>query len=77
MSMTISIDDGLYNQARMQAQAERRSIAQQIEWSAIVGKAALDNPDLPIDFIHDLLIANAEDAALTTPFVPEGKRNND
>ncbi len=77
MSMTISIDDGLYNQARMQAQAERRSIAQQIEWWAIVGKAALDNPDLPIDFIHDLLIAKAEDAALTTPFVPEGKRKND
>lgn len=76
MTMTITIDDGLYNQARMQAKAERRSIPQQIEWWAMVGKAALDNPDLPIDFIHDLLIANAEDAALATPFIPEGKRNN-
>ncbi|MEI7795229.1 MAG: ParD-like family protein [Methylococcaceae bacterium] len=77
MSMTISIDDGLYNQARMQAQTEKRSIAQQIEWWAMVGKAALDNPDLPIDFIHNLLIAKTEDAALITPFVPEGKRNNE
>ena len=76
MTMTISIDDGLYQQAKMQAQAERRSITQQIEWWATIGKAALDNPDLPIDFIHDLLIANAEDKALATPFVPQGKREN-
>ena len=76
MTMTISIDDGLYQQAKMQAQAERRSITQQIEWWAIIGKAALDNPDLPIDFIHDLLIANAEDRSLATPFVPQGKREN-
>ena len=73
MTMTISIDDGLYNQARMHAQAERRSISQQIELWATVGKTALDNPDLPIDFIRDLLVANAEDNALATPFVPEGK----
>ncbi len=77
MTMTINIDDGLYNQARMHAQAERRSITQQIELWATVGKAALDNPDLPIDFIRDLLIANAEDSALATPFIPEGKRDND
>lgn len=73
---TITIDDNLYLQAKMQAKAQRRSIRQQIEWWAIVGKAALENPDLPIDFVQDLLIANAEDAALATPFVPEGKRNN-
>lgn len=74
---TITIDDNLYQQAKMQAKAQRRSIRQQIEWWAIVGKAALENPDLPIDFIHDLLIANAEDKALATPFVPQGKREHD
>ena len=74
---TITIDEGLYQQAKMQAKAQRRSIRQQIEWWAIVGKAALENPDLPIDFIHDLLIANAEDSPLATSFVPEGKREND
>jgi hypothetical protein len=75
MGMPVRIDDVLYNQARAQAQAERRTIAGQIEFWAKVGRTALDNPDLPIDFVRDLLIARAEGPALATPFVPEGKRS--
>jgi hypothetical protein len=75
MSMPVRIDDTLYELARAQANAERRTIAGQIEFWAMVGKAALDNPDLPIDFVRDLLIARAEGPALATPFVPEGQRN--
>ena len=75
MSMPVRIDDTLYEQARAQAQAERRTIAGQIEFWAMVGKAALDNPDLPIDFVRELLIARAEGPVLATPFVPEGLRN--
>ena len=61
--------------ARAQAHAERRTIAGQIEFWALIGRTALDNPDLPIDFVRDLLIARAEGPTLATPFVPEGKRN--
>ena len=43
-----------------QPKAERRTIARQIEFWAMVGKAALDNPDLPIDFVRDLLLAKAQ-----------------
>jgi hypothetical protein len=75
MGMPVRIDDALYNQARAHAQAERRTIAGQIEFWALVGRTALDNPDLPIDFVRDLLIARAEGPALATPFVPEGKRS--
>ena len=75
MGMPVRIDDTLYQQARAQAQAERRTIAGQIEFWAMVGKAALDNPDLPIDFVRELLIAHAEGPALATPFVAEGKRD--
>ncbi len=75
MGMPVRIDDTLYEQARAQAQAERRTIAGQIEFWAMVGKAALDNPDLPIDFVRELLIARAEGPVLATPFVPEGRRN--
>jgi hypothetical protein len=39
----------------------------------MIGRAALDNPDLPIDFVRDLLVARAEGKSLETPFVPEGK----
>mgnify|MGYP000858092198 CR=1 FL=1 len=75
MGMPVRIDDTLYEQAKAQAQAERRTIAGQIEFWAMVGKAALDNPDLPIDFVRDLLVARAEGPALATPFVPEGRRD--
>jgi hypothetical protein len=74
MGIPVRIDDALYEQARAQAQAERRTIAGQIEFWALVGRTALDNPDLPIDFVRDLLIARAEGPTLATPFVPEGKR---
>ncbi|MFA7270909.1 MAG: ParD-like family protein [Sterolibacterium sp.] len=73
MGMPVRIDDVLYDQARAQAQAERRTIAGQIEFWAMVGRTALDNPDLHIDFVRDLLIARAEGPTLATPFVPEGK----
>ena len=74
MGTPVRIDDTLYDQARSQAKAERRTIAGQIEFWALVGRTALDNPDLPIDFIRDLLIARAEGPSLATPFVAEGKR---
>ncbi len=35
---------------------------------------AQDNPDLPVDFVRDLLIARAEGREAATPFIPEGKR---
>ena len=73
--IAIQIDDVLYNQAKMYAKAEHRTISGQIEFWALVGRTALDNPDLPIDFVRDLLIANAEDISLATPFAPEGKRS--
>ena len=75
MGTPVRIDDALYEQARAQAQAERRTIAGQIEFWALVGRTALDNPDLPIDFVRDLLIARAEGPTLATPFVPEGNRS--
>jgi hypothetical protein len=74
MGMPVRIDDHLYEQAKAHAHAERRSIAGQLEFWALMGKAALDNPDLPIDFVRELLIARAEGPALATPFVPQGKR---
>lgn len=73
MGMPVRIDDALYEQARLHANAERRTIAGQLEFWAMVGKAALDNPDLPIDFVRDLLMAKAEGKSLATPFIPTNK----
>lgn len=75
MGMPVRIDNTLYSQAKAQAQAEHRTIAGQIEYWAMIGRAALDNPDLPIDFVRDLLTARLEGESLQTPFLPEGKRD--
>lgn len=75
MGMPVRIEDGLYEDARIHAKAECRTIAGQIEFWAKVGKAALDNPDLPVDFVRDLLIARAEGRENATPFVPQGQRD--
>ena len=74
MGMPVRIDDDLYEQAKSYAHAEKRTIAGQLEFWALIGKAALDNPDLPIDFVRDLIIARAEGELLTTPFIPQGKQ---
>jgi hypothetical protein len=74
MGMPVRIDTDLYEQAKSHASAERRTIAGQIEFWAMIGKAALDNPDLPIDFVRELLIAKAEGKSLSTPFIAQGKR---
>jgi hypothetical protein len=71
MGMPVRIDDALYNEARAHAHAERRTIARQLEFWVRMGKASLDNPDLPIEFVKDLLIARAEGQSLATPFIPE------
>ena len=74
MGMPVRIDYTLYEQARAEAKAERRTIAGQIEFWAMVGRAALDNPDLPVTFIAESLISIAEPREYATPFVPRSRK---
>ena len=62
MSISIRIDDALYNIAQSRSKAEMRSIPQQVAYWAKVGRAALDNPDLPIEFVRDTLVAMEEES---------------
>lgn len=62
MSVSIRIDDVLYDAARVRAKAEMRSVPQQVAYWAKVGRAALDNPDLPVEFIRDTLTAMEEES---------------
>ena len=68
MGIPIRIDETIYNQAKKTARAEYRSIPHQIEFWAMIGKCALDNPDLPIEFIKDLLISKHQDRSLAESF---------
>lgn len=74
MGMPVRIDDQLYSLARSEAEIEHRTIAGQIEYWALLGRAALDNPDLPVSFIAQSLAAMAEPREQATPFVPRTPR---
>lgn len=70
MSMPVRIDKDLYDGAKAEAAIEHRTIAGQIEYWAKIGRTAIDNPDLPINFIIDVLAAMAEPVSERTPYSP-------
>jgi len=74
MGVPVRIDEVLYEQARTEAQVEHRTIAGQIEYWAMVGRASLDNPDLPVTFVAEALASMREPRAQATPFIPRSSR---
>lgn len=70
MSVSVRMDESLVEQARAAAKAEFRTVQGQLEFWAKVGRAALDNPDLPASFIAESLMAMTEPREDTAPFVP-------
>lgn len=73
-STSIRIDQTLYEQARSEAMAEHRTIAGQVEYWAKIGRAALDNPDLPVSFVAASLASMAEAREGATDFVPRSRQ---
>ena len=74
VTTSIRIDQEFYEQAKQDAMLEHRSIAGQIEFWARVGRAALDNPDLPVSFVAESLASMAEPRDQLQPFVPRSAR---
>ena len=52
------------------------SISREIEFWSKIRKCALYNPDLPIGFIKELLIAKYQDQFLAEDFIFERDKNN-
>ncbi|MCL2830029.1 MAG: ParD-like family protein [Betaproteobacteria bacterium] len=69
-SISVRMDEALVNEARAAAKTEYRTVQGQMEFWARVGRAALDNPDLPASFIAESLMSLAEPREEATPFVP-------
>ncbi len=57
---TVKLSDKLIEDARQYGKVFHRSMPKQIEYWAIIGKIAEENPDLPYDFIKDILLAKNE-----------------
>ncbi|GJI96136.1 hypothetical protein RugamoR57_28540 [Duganella caerulea] len=73
-STSVRINQDLYELARQDAALEHRTVAGQIEFWARVGRAALDNPDLPVSFVAESLASLAEPRDQAQPFVPLDSR---
>ncbi len=75
MSVSVRIDGKLVRQARAAARAGSRTVQGQLEFWATVGRAALDNPDLPAGFIAESLMAMKESREEAEPFVPRSRKS--
>ena len=60
MPTTVELSELLIDQAKPFAQAMHRSVAEQIDYWARLGKVAEENPDLPIPMLQDMLVSLEE-----------------
>lgn len=60
MAIALKLSDELIVLAKPYALAAHRSVPKQIEYWARLGKAVEDNPELPIQFIINSLLAVVE-----------------
>jgi len=56
MAVAMRLSDELVSDARLYAKRNHRTLSEQIEHWARLGKIAEDNPDLPFELIRDCLI---------------------
>jgi hypothetical protein len=73
-TVSVRMDEALVQSARDCAKAEYRTVQGQLEFWAKVGRAALDNPDLPASFIAESLMSMAEPREESAPFVPRSAK---
>jgi hypothetical protein len=60
MPTAINLSEQLVEEAKPFAQAMHRSVSEQIEYWARLGKVAEENPDLPIHMMQDILASIEE-----------------
>ena len=60
MSVNVKLSESLVDQAKSHAQVQHRSVPKQIEYWARIGKAVLDNPELPLQVIQDTMLSLEE-----------------
>jgi len=73
-TVSVRINKKLVQEARNAAQAEFRTVQGQLELWALVGRAALDNPDLPASFIAESIMSMAESRDDASDFVPRTRK---
>ena len=68
MPKPVKLPDDLVDLARRNGKVAHRSVPKQIVHWSTIGRIAEENPDLPYDFIKDILLARQEEKdGLYTP----------
>ena len=60
MAVAVELSDALLEDAKVAGAAEHRSVPKQIEYWARIGKAVLENPELPLQVIQDTMFSLEE-----------------
>lgn len=69
MAVALKLSDELVEDAKPHAAAEHRSVPKQIEYWARIGKAVLENPEVPLRLIQDTILSREEvKAGLSKPY---------
>ncbi len=68
MAKAVKLSDKLVEEAKQYAAVSCRSVPGQIEYWSKIGKIVEDNPDLPYEFIRDILLAMQEDDSELTEY---------
>lgn len=63
MAAVLKLSEKLVNDAKASATVEHRSVSEQIEYWARIGKFALENPDMPRHMIQDTMRSLGESKA--------------
>jgi len=66
VAVALELPDDLVEGATRQATEEHRSVAQQMAYCAWVGKAVLENPEMPLDMIR----AQVQETLLSREIAP-------
>lgn len=74
LRLPIRLDAELVHAACIAAISESRTVSEQIEFWARVGRTALCNQDLPVSFIAEAIQAADEAMEHSVPFVPRTGR---
>jgi hypothetical protein len=69
VAVALKLSDSLVEDAKVVGAVEHRSAPKQIEYWARIGKAVLENPDLPLQVIQDTMLSLEEaKAGQLTPY---------
>ncbi len=60
MTTAVRVSDNLVKQAKIYSKIDKRSVTSQIEYWAMIGKCAEENPDLTYSLIKEIFIGLSE-----------------